>query len=138
MITYTSDIKDISIEMLDGGFFVDWPNPPAPTTHYRILKQSYSFIAAVDQDRHKVIGFINVVSDGVLSAYIPLLEVLPEYQSQGIGAQLVKQMLEQLKELYMIDLICDTELQPYYERLGLMKAHGMLYRNYHAQSGKVE
>lgn len=29
---YTLSLKDVSTEMLEGGFFVGWPNPP--TFHY--------------------------------------------------------------------------------------------------------
>ncbi|WP_338055248.1 GNAT family N-acetyltransferase [Shimazuella alba] len=34
------------------------------------------------------------MSDGVLSAYIPLLGVLPAYQNQGIGKILVESLLK--------------------------------------------
>ena len=64
-----------------------------------------------------------------------MLEVLPEYQNQGIGKTLVKKMLDQLKHLYMIDLLCDENLQGYYEKLGMNKAQGMMIRNYKNQSG---
>ena len=59
-----------------------------------LLKNSAEVVLAVDEETGAVIGFINAVSDGVLSAYIPLLEVLPEYRGRGIGRALVKQMLE--------------------------------------------
>lgn len=41
-----------------------------------------------------------------------------------------------IKDIYMVDLLCDEELQPYYERLGMLKAHGMMVRNYKFQSGR--
>jgi ribosomal protein S18 acetylase RimI-like enzyme len=72
----------------------------------------------------------------VLSAYIPFLEVLPEYQNQGIGKELVNRMLKELDEIYMVDLICDKDLQPFYEKVGMLKAAGMIVRNYEMQSGK--
>lgn len=133
---YTSSLKDISPEMLSGGFFVGWPNPPAPEMHYKLLKNSYKVVLVIDQNTNQGIGFINAVSDGVLSAYIPLLEVLPEYQNQGIGKKLILLLLEELKDIYMIDLICDEELQPYYEKVGMIKAKGMISRNYNYQSGR--
>ena len=37
-------------------------------------------------DAGRVVGFVTAISDGVLSAYIPLLEVLPEYQGAGSAA----------------------------------------------------
>jgi ribosomal protein S18 acetylase RimI-like enzyme len=67
-----------------------------------------------------VIGFATAISDGVMSAYIPFLEVLPEYQRQGIGTELIRRLLGQLDGLYMVDLSCDAALQPFYERLGFI------------------
>lgn len=83
-----------------------------------------------------VAGFITAISDEVLSAYIPFLEVLPEYQRQGIGRKLARLMLQQLRGLYMIDLLCDKDLQPFYRRLGLSQASGMMIRDRKHQSGK--
>lgn len=86
-------------------------------------------------DAEKVVGFITAVSDGVMSAYIPLLEVLPEYQSKGIGGALISKMKKELSHLYMIDLICDEELISYYEKHGMKKSIGMSVRNYEHQNG---
>ncbi len=134
---YVQTLEGISPDMLKGGFFVNWPNPPTPETHFELLQNSYRVVLALDEESKKVVGFINAISDGVLSAYIPLLEVLPKYQNQGIGSKLVKIMLDQLKHLYMIDLLCDENLQSYYEKLGMNKAQGMMIRNYKNQSGNL-
>jgi ribosomal protein S18 acetylase RimI-like enzyme len=133
MITYTESLVGLEASQLQGGFFVGWPNPPSPATHVKILQGSGHVVLALDGSR--VIGFINAISDGVLTAYIPLLEVLPEYQKRGIGAELVRRMLERLKTLYMIDVLCDPEVQPFYERVGMLRASGMIVRNYDRQSG---
>ena len=42
---------------------------------------------------------------------------------------------EQLKDFYAVDLLCDENLQPYYERRGMRRATGMFIRNYERQSG---
>jgi len=134
MIVYTSSLEDISDKMLEGGFFVDWPNPPSPPVHLRILQGSYIVWLAIDEKAEKVVGFINAISDGILSAYIPLLEVLPEYQCKGIGKELVTRMLESLKHLYMVDVLCDRHLQKYYAKFGMHDATGSILRNYDRQS----
>jgi predicted N-acetyltransferase YhbS len=54
-----------------------------------------------------------------------LLEVLPEYQKQGIGSELIRKMLEILKGMSAIDLMCDENVQPFYERFGMKKLSGM-------------
>lgn len=136
-ISFTTSLKDVSPEMLTKGFFVGWPQPPSPQKHYETLKNSYKIVLSVDKSKNQVVGFINAISDGVLAAYVPLLEVLPEYQNQGIGKKLVLRMLDELKDIYMVDLICDEELQSYYERMGMAKAKGMILRNYKYQSGRL-
>ncbi|MED4017888.1 GNAT family N-acetyltransferase [Sutcliffiella cohnii] len=131
---FKTTIDSITVEMLEG-FFVGWPQPPSQQTHLTLLKNSDKVVLALDEETNKVIGFITAISDGVLSAYIPFLEVLPTYQNRGIGRELVQRMLKELDDIYMIDLMCDEELQPYYEKLGLMKSVGMIRRNYSKQSG---
>ena len=134
-IMYTKDLSEITEDMLTG-FFVDWPTPPDCATHLKILQNSYCAFVAIDTDNNKVVGFINAISDGVLAAYIPLLEVLPDYQGSGIGSQLVKYVLDELKDLYMIDICHDEELAPYYAKFGAHKSQSSLFRNYAAQSGR--
>ena len=130
---YSDDLKQLEI---GEGFFEGWPNPPSKEKHRKILEKSYKSLVAVDEKSNKIIGFINAVSDGLLSAYIPLLEVLPEYQNQGIGSELVKKMLGELKDFYMVDLCCDESLLAFYEKLGMMKSQAMIYRNYKYQCGR--
>lgn len=132
-IQYSTDINCLNDISLDG-FFVDWPTPPSNDTFRKLLKNSYKVVLAYHDQ--KLIGFINCISDGVLSAYIPLLEVVPEHQNKGIGQELIKRLQNELRHLYMIDLICDKELVTYYEKLGMMKAHGACLRNYDRQSGE--
>jgi len=134
MILYRDNEVDIAAEQL-AGFFVDWPDPPSPETHLRILEASTFIEIAVDEDLDRVVGFVTAISDGILSAYIPLLEVLPSHQGQGIGSELMSRMLDRLSHLYMIDLLCDPDVQSFYERLGMQKSQGMLIRNYANQAG---
>lgn len=133
MITYMDSPDGITVAHLRGGFFAGWLHPPTPETHLKLLHGSDHVILARDDEQ--VIGYITAISDGVLAAYIPHLEVLPAYRGQGIGSELVRRMLDQLRHLYMIDLMCDPDVQPFYERLGLRRYSGMIYRNYERQSG---
>ena len=136
MITYRTDLAGITPSMLEG-FFVGWPNPPSPETHLRLLAGSYAVVLATDDDTGQVVGFINAISDGVLAAFIPLLEVLPTYQGRGIGSELVRRLSDLLADFYGIDLLCDDDVVPFYDRLGFQRASaGMLIRNYEHQSGR--
>ena len=76
------------------------------TNNYReILSNSYKSFVAIDEEKQEIVGFINVISDGVLTAYIPLLEVIPGYKNKGIGGDLVKMAMEEFHDFYMIDII---------------------------------
>lgn len=131
---YKNNVENISPIMLNG-FFVDWPNPPSAETHLKLMQNSSNVIIAVDEHTNQVVGFITAISDGVLSAYIPLLEVLPAYKNKGIGKELVKRMLHELRDIYMIDLCCDEDLVPYYNSFNMTRATAMVTRNYNRQSG---
>ena len=57
-----------------------------------------------------------------------MLEVLPEYQHQSIEITLVAKMLYLLKHINCIDLMCDAELQGFYEQVGMVRSQGMIIR----------
>ena len=133
MITYTDKIKDLKPEQLVG-FFVGWPHPPSTNTHLKILQNSFRCILAMDGMR--IVGFINAISDGILSVYIPLLEVLPQYQKKGVGSKLVKMMLEELSDFYLIDLVCDDKVKYFYKKFGMQHFNAMGIRNMDCQNGE--
>ncbi len=136
MIIYKNNIENIFPEMVTGFFSPGgWKEYPSPEKFLKILENSQHKILAVDDERNIVAGFINAVSDKILSAYIPLLEVLPEYQNKGIGSELVKRMMNELKDYYMIDLVCDDKLESFYSRFGMRKYTSMIKRNYGKQKG---
>lgn len=133
MIRYTDDMHAVEADQLQG-FFVGWPAPPSPEKHLAVLRGSYHAVVALDDD-DRVVGFINMISDGVLTAFIPWLEVLPERQGQGIGEELVRRVLKAAENLYSVDLLCDAELQPYYEKFGMRAIPGMGLRHWGALQG---
>jgi len=135
MIRYTSDLAGIRADHLQG-FFEGWINPPSPQTHLALLAHSDYVVLARDGEIGNVVGFVTAIGDGILSAYIPFLEVLPSSRGQGVGRELMRRMLERLGDFYMVDLLCDPELQPFYARLGMSPATGMMLRNYDRQSGR--
>lgn len=64
---YTLEAKILD-ELDLGGFFVGRPTPPSKEVFKKLLKNSYKVVLAHDKGR--LIGFINSVSNGALSAYI--------------------------------------------------------------------
>ena len=134
-IEYRDTAEGLDEAQLGGGFFEGWPSPPSPRTHLRLLTQSDAVVLALDASDRRVVGFVTAISDGVLAAYIPFLEVLGPYRGRGIGSELVRRVLRRLEHLYMIDLVCDADVEPFYERLGMTKRSGMILRNRARQSG---
>ncbi len=126
-IAYTTDLTGTEPEHLRG-FFEGWPNPPSPERHLEILRGSFRVVLAREAGNPQVVGFVNALSDGVLSAFIPLLEVLPSHRSRGVGTELVRRMLDEFTGFYMVDLLCDDELGPFYERFGMRRSLGMALR----------
>ena len=128
MISYVDSIAGLTADNLDG-FFVGWPVMPSPETLLKILAGSDLVWLAVDDDSGRLVGYITAITDGVVSAYIPLLEALPEYRSLGIGSELVRRMLSKLESLYMIDVTCDAELAQFYSRFGFNRTVAMAMRD---------
>ncbi|RAS71030.1 acetyltransferase (GNAT) family protein [Lentzea atacamensis] len=126
MISYTSDVSDLAEDDLTG-FFAGWPKSPSPAQHLAVLRGSYRVVIARSQG--SVAGFVNMISDGVLTAFIPWLEVRPEFRGRGIGTELMRRILAGTEHLYSVDLVCDESLKPYYERLGMTALTGMILRN---------
>jgi ribosomal protein S18 acetylase RimI-like enzyme len=129
-VVYTTDVTDVSAAELEG-FFVDWPTRPSPERHREILRGSDHVVLARDGDTGRVVGFVTAISDGVLSAFIPLLEVVPERQREGIGTELVRRILAELESFYMVDLVCDPELESFYRRFELLPLSAMGLRRRH-------
>jgi GNAT superfamily N-acetyltransferase len=122
MVRYTEDVNDVDENMLEG-FFVGWPRRPSKAQHLAVLRGSFRVVIAIDEATGKIVGFVNMISDGVLTAFIPWLEVLPKFQSQGIGTELMRRVLD-CQQMYSIDLVCDEPLLPYYARLGMTPIPG--------------
>jgi ribosomal protein S18 acetylase RimI-like enzyme len=124
VIEYATTLEGVEPDDLEG-FFVDWPSRPTTDVHLALLRGSELVVLARDGESGRVIGFVNAIGDGVLSAFVPLLEVLPEHRGRGIGTELVRRLLALLEDRYMVDLCCDEELVPFYERLGMSRLAGM-------------
>ena len=81
------------------------------------------------EEAGEIVGFATAISDGVLAAYIPLLEVRREWRGRGVGTELVRRLLAELERFYMVDVICDPDLAPFYERFGMVPLAGLARRN---------
>lgn len=62
------------------GFFEGWPSPPSEERHLALLRGSSHVVLAWHAE--EIVGFVTAISDGVLAAYIPLLEVRPGWRGR--------------------------------------------------------
>ena len=69
-----------------------------------------------------------MLGDGFSVAFVSLLEVLPAWRGQGIGTVLMRRMLGRLGDRAAIDLVCDEDVVPFYERVGGTAGRAMLWR----------
>jgi GNAT superfamily N-acetyltransferase len=127
VIDYTDSLDGIESWQL-GGFFAGWPHPLSPETHLRLLAGSDYVVLAINGKTGQVVGFVTALSDGVLSGFISLLVVRPDFQGQGIGQGLMTRMLDRLGNLPNVDLLCGPDVVPFYERFGMRPAQGMVLR----------
>ena len=82
---------------------VGWTNyTNQPQMLEQALSHSLAIYLALDGDT--VVGLIRLVGDGFSSVFVQDLIVLPSYQRQGIGSALMKEALEDYKEVYQVQL----------------------------------
>lgn len=108
-------------------FFNEWPRRPSNEAIDVLLRGSYVVVVAMSGD--DVVGFAHAYSDGRMFAYIPFVEVHPQHRHRGIGTNVMEVLLAELDALHGVDLSCDPELVPFYERVGLEPVVAMIRRN---------
>lgn len=70
----------------------------------------------------KLVGMGRVISDGVITGVICGLGVHPDYQSRGIGRQILQRLVEHWEKSRVFpQLMCEEGLEPYYEKLGFQR-----------------
>lgn len=96
---------------------VDWLSGKYPERLKRALDNCETVITAWMGS--KLVGLINAIDDGELTAYIHYLCVNPEYQGLGIGRELLKQIKEKYMDYLYIIVIAENEgLIEYYKKNG--------------------
>ena len=82
------------------------------------LDKFYHYICCFDGD--DLVGFIDIVSNGITDAYLQDLMVKPSYQGKGIGTKLMNMAIEKIKTdgIYMIGIIFEENLLGFYKRFG--------------------
>ena len=85
---------------------VGWTNY---TNQPQMLEQalSHSLTTYLARDGEEIVGLVRLVGDGFSSVFVQDLIVLPSYQRQGIGSNLMKEALADYKDVYQIQLVTE-------------------------------
>jgi GNAT superfamily N-acetyltransferase len=88
-----------------------------------LIDGSFAFAIVIDKNTEKTIGMGRILSDGVSDAYIQDLVILPEYRGKGIGAELVKTLVDycKVKGIIWIGLIAEPDQDGFYSTIGFKK-----------------
>ena len=91
----------------------------AERTHRALSAPGVTTLVALADGR--VVGAIQVQSDGVIQAHLSMLLIDPEWRGRGLGSRLLREGLERAGGL-RLDIRTRTE--GYYERLGASRSLG--------------
>lgn len=102
---------------------VDWLSGKYPERLKKALDNCGTVITAWVSG--KLVGLINAIDDGELTAYVHYLCVNPKYQGLGIGGELLKQIKEKYRDyLYIIVIAENEKLIEYYQKNGFEHIDG--------------
>lgn len=117
MITYSTERNYTEEQLKELFLSVEWLSGKYPVKLKKALENCGTVITAWDGS--ELVGLINAIDDGVLTAYVHYLCVKPEYQAKGIGRELLRQVKEKYQDYLYLLLVAENEpLIKYYEGHG--------------------
>ncbi len=96
-----------------------------------ILRKSYAHFS-ISQDQN-LIGFVNVISDGIGDAFLVDLMIHPDFQRRGLGRVLIQETIRQLSSdgIRAIELLFEPHLENFYQENGFFIIKGGIIDNSH-------
>lgn len=96
---------------------VGWLSANYPERLFKALNTCETVFTAWDND--KLVGLVNAIDDGELTAYVHYLLVAPEYQGRGIASELLKMIKNKYNDyLYLILIAENPPLVEFYKKNG--------------------
>ncbi|WP_371362416.1 hypothetical protein SRRS_35660 [Sporomusa rhizae] len=121
MFDYRTESPADFKELLDLYKDLGWDSLNLTTDELKqMCMHSWYSVYAFSED--KLVGMGRIISDGVITGVICGVCVLPDYQSRGIGKEIISRLVQYCEQKRVIpQLLCVEKLQPYYEKLGFAK-----------------
>jgi GNAT superfamily N-acetyltransferase len=114
IIELNDKVHDSEIEVLRTS--LGWDNTTGPFSEIR--KGLFAHFTA--RKDGKLIGFIDILSDGIADAFLQDLMVHPDYQNNGIGSEIMKRAIGFIKSknIKCIQVTFQDHLLSFYEKFG--------------------
>lgn len=95
----------------------------------KIIGRTYMTAACFDINR--LVGFVDVISDGVDDAFIRNLLVHPDYRRRGVGLKLLQIVIKKIKtdQIKTVNVLFEPELTELYRRAGFRIVNGGIIDN---------
>ncbi|MEM8779507.1 MAG: GNAT family N-acetyltransferase, partial [Cyanobacteria bacterium P01_G01_bin.49] len=93
---------------------------------HTMLDNSDVNLGICHKQTQKLVGFTRVLTDFIYRAVIWDVMVAPDYQKQGLGSQLINEVLNhhKLQKVETFILVCLPDMMPFYEKLGFSNHDG--------------
>jgi GNAT superfamily N-acetyltransferase len=93
-----------------------------------ILERADGYVAAFDDE--KLVGFVKIITDAGLHAFLLDPSVHVDYQRRGIGLELVKRVTALARDLgcHWLHVDFEAQLEPFYQECGFMPSRAGLIR----------
>lgn len=116
-MTYSEE-REFTAEQLQRLFSsVGWKSANFPDRLLKALTSCETVFTAWDNG--ELVGLVNAIDDGELTAYIHYLLVDPKWQGKGVGTALLDMVKKKYKDYFYLFLVAEhRELVGYYEKLG--------------------
>lgn len=124
MLTYSFTQPITAADLLPLFAQAGWTANRSPQAVQTMLDQTRVCLGVWNDDR--LIGFARAITDDLFRAYIEDVIVDQTYRGQGIGAAIMRRLLDRLTHVEEITLNCEDHLLPFYQRLGFERV-GMAY-----------
>lgn len=97
------------------------------TARQRAFAHSLEVLAAYDRETGGLLGILRALGDGETVLFIQDILVFPQYQRQGVGTALVREVLKRRGDVYQIELATDREERTlrFYRSLGFTEFSDM-------------
>jgi GNAT superfamily N-acetyltransferase len=93
-----------------------WATGRPRETQDRLIDEAARVVGLYDGRRQ--VGFCRAATDGVSFVYLADVYILEEYRGQGLGEELVREMVENSNLTHLKWLLHTADMHPLYRKLG--------------------